>query len=239
MAPLSRILGFVLAGSVLAAIVLAVIDFSVPYLIPGGYLLMAAACIVAGLAIPALGCAVAFELGRARIWMMSGLLASALAAVLWIAMIWMGSFALILAVPPTCWAGLMLLVALTLRQRLRSAWAIWLRRLTIFIGLLLAVHLCVSICVFPIVDERASGQASDRFADISTRSGGVLGILTAISYLVFMGTTGFSQLTGDGTEPIGEFVMRAACPRCGTRIEVRSGGDQCSACGLKIKVSPT
>ncbi|UCD73932.1 MAG: hypothetical protein JSV91_09045 [Phycisphaerales bacterium] len=236
---MSRILVYLLIVSALAAIILGILEFSSPFIIPGGYLLVATACIVAGFTVPALGCAVAFERGRERIWMMSGLLASAIAAFAWIAMVWVGSFKPILAMPPTCWAGLMLLTSLTLRQRLKNAWAIWLRRFTILLGSLLALHLCVSICAYPVVDERLSWQTSERFAELAARSGGVLAILTCVSYLVFLGTTGFSELTRGETEPIGEFEMRAVCPRCGARIEIRSGGDQCGACGLKIKVSPT
>jgi hypothetical protein len=246
--PLTRILGSLLLVLIAAVVLLWVIDGLFPFVLAGASRLAAAATIAAAFTAAALSCATARERGRARRWMLTGLLASALAALGWIRMIWFHPVGrpgdwftpLVLLMPPTCWAGLMMLVAWLLLPRVMHRWLQWIRAVAIIFAGLLSAHVCVTVCAYPLLVGQVyiSWQDEQRYLDLAWRSGAVLAILTLIGLLGVYVPARIGELTSDETSERGEFKMRMTCPRCGGVSVIRSGGDSCAHCGLKISVKP-
>jgi hypothetical protein len=246
--PLTRILGSLLLVLIVGGVLLWVIDGLFPFLLAGAARLVGAAAIAAGFAVAALSCATAIERGRARRWMLTGLLASVLAALGWIRMVWFhpggqpGDWVapLLLLMPPTCWAGLMMLVAWLLLPRVRHRWLHWVRALGMVFSGLLAVHVCITVCAYPMLVDQVhlSWQDEQRYLDLAWRSGAVLAILTAIGLLGVHVPARIGELTSVETTGRGEYTIQITCPRCGKTSVLRSGGDTCPHCGLKISVKP-
>ena len=243
---LKRILGFLLFALIAAALLLWLIDGFFPFVMPGAPELAAAATVAAGFAIAAMSCATAIERGRARPWMISGLLACAVGAIGWIGLIWfypIGGpdewfYPFLLLIPPTCWAGLMMLIAWLLLPRVTKWWPRWIRALAIIIAALLAVHVCVATCAYLLIADGMSWEDAERYYEVSMRSGSVLAILTVVGLLAVHVPARFGELMDDEASSPGEYTMRVTCPRCGGVSRIHSGGDACAHCGLKISVKP-
>ncbi|MDY7107467.1 MAG: hypothetical protein SYC29_02415 [Planctomycetota bacterium] len=245
---LKRILGSLLLAFIAAAVVLLLIDAFFPFLWAGASRLAAAAAVAAGFTVAALSCAAAMERGRARGWMLTGLLASALAALGWIRTVWFHPVGrpgewltpFLLLMPPTGWAGLMMLIAWLMLPRVTNRWLAVVRALSIICAALLAVHVCIAVCGYPVLVGQlyVSWQEEQRYLELAWRSGAVLAILTAIGLLGVYVPARFGELTSDETTARGEHTMRITCPRCGGTSVIRSGGDTCAHCGLRISVKP-
>jgi len=245
---LKRILGFLLFALVAAAVLLWLIDGFFPFVMPGASRLAAAATIAAGFVAAALSCATAMERGRARRWMITGLFACAVGALGWVRMVWFHPIGrpaswvapLLLLMPPTCWAGLMMLVAWLVLPQVTKRWLVWVRAFSVVFASLLAAHVCIATCAYPLfVDEvYMSWQDEQRYIDLTMRSGAVLAIMTMIGLLGVHVPARIAELTDDEASSPGEYTMRVTCPRCGGVSEICSGGDTCAHCGLKINVKP-
>lgn len=243
---LKRILGFLLFALIGVTVVLWVVEGLFPYAFPSAVELAAAATVAAGFAVAALSCATAMERGRARWWMISGLLACVVGALGWTGLIrfhpiggpdeWFYPF--LLLIPPTCWAGLMMLTAWLLLPRVTRWWLRWIRALAIVIAALLAAHVCIATCAYLVIADGMTWEDQERYYELSMRSGAVLAILTAVGLLAVHVPARFGELMEDEASSPGEYTMRVTCPRCGGVSRIRSGGDACSHCGLKISVKP-
>lgn len=243
---LKRILGFLLFALIAAAIALWVVEGLFPYSLAGAPELAGAVTVAAGFAVVALSCATTLERGRARWWMISGLLSCAIGALGWIGLIWsypIGGpeawfYPFLLLIPPTCWAGLMMVIAWLLLPRVTKWWLRWIRALAMIIATLLAVHVCVAICAYLVMADGMSWEDAERYYEVSMRSGAVLAILTVVGLLAVHVPARFGELMEDEASSPGEYTMRVTCPRCGGVSQIRSGGDACAHCGLKISVKP-
>jgi hypothetical protein len=243
---LKRTLGLLLFALIAVALVLWVVEGFFPYAFPGALELAAAATVAAAFAISALSCATALERGRARPWMISGLLACLVGALGWFALIRflpMGGsddwfFPFLLLIPLTCWAGLMMLIAWLLLPRVAKWWLRWIRALAMLFAALLAAHVCIAACAYLVMADAMSWEDQDRYYELSMRSGAVLAILTVVGLLAVHVPARFGELMEDEASSPGEYTMRLTCPRCGGVSQIRSGGDACAHCGLKISVKP-
>jgi len=243
---LKRMLGLLLFILIGVAVVLWVVEGVFPYAFPGAPELAGAATVAAAFAIAALSCATAMERGRARPWMISGLLSCLVGALGWFALIrlrpmsgsedWFYPF--VLLIPPTCWAGLMMLTAWLVLPRVSSWWLRWIRALAVGVAVLFAAHVCVAICAYLVMADGMTWEDQERYYELSMRSGAVLAILTAVGLLAVHVPARFGELMEDEASSPGEYTMRLICPRCGGVSQIRSGGDACAHCGLKITVRP-
>ena len=237
--------GLVLVAAVVGGVAVWVIELLRPFTIYGAERLMTMAGFVAGFCVAGLGCAAALHRGRARGWMLSGMIAAAVGAVGWGAVMW-GALSVrpevwfmrfFLVMPPTCWAGLMMVTGWLLLPRLRSGRMRWIRGMTLAAAALLAAEICIALCVSPFVARSFGPAEVERLNLFVFRSGAILLILTVLGLVTVYGVARLPELLGQAGEPVGEYTMTVTCPRCGSVAKLRSGGDACPKCGLKIKVT--
>ncbi|MHC5022757.1 MAG: hypothetical protein ACYTGG_02435 [Planctomycetota bacterium] len=244
---LTRALLIVMCLGLLVAIGVPLAGLVLPLWVPSVELTAVAAWLSIMFGVGLYPCAMAFERGRHRAWMVTGLAAGVLAYGAWVRAIFLvptvtrdeWAFLLMLGTPPTGYAVFMSFAAALALLRTPPGWVRPVRRATIVCGAACAAFIVASICYYPIVDEAWSWREQQIYTEMTARGGGVLAILSGAGLVaVLIGS--ISPRLGEESMPASQrLTLAITCPRCGTRQRIVTDGDSCHDCGLRIKVTPT
>jgi len=203
--------------------------------------------ILAGGAAAAWACAVVYERGRARWLMLSGMAACIAAAILWTLTVAAANtgagdsmrFARLAALPSTFAAGTML-AGLLLLPRFTAIGPRLIRVAAVAGVFALGAHMIAWIWLRPIM---GSPMPSNRVFYRSSFDGTmydilmIIAIVTAAACMVTYILARTREATGEEVPDHERRAFSIACPRCGSWQNLRTEGDACHACGLKIRVS--
>lgn len=251
----SRVYLWAILSTVVAAIVLFLVQISnAVYFRQIGELL--AACAMAfGFAVLGLACAAACENGKSPMFMRSGMIAGAIALACWVALLFVpmlqmsartSMWPLRVFIWPTVWAALMAFVGMLLLLPMYSGWRWGLRAFTILLLGAFALFIAAAYAFYPDVtytqanggwDESAWQRRMD-YARVVEPIGAAMSILSA-------GAVGVTLIVG----LIGALTGRTAaaatstptpywltCPRCGCEQEARTGEHACVSCKLRTRI---
>lgn len=190
-------------------------------------------CVVlAALGLASIGCAVPMERGKLTGLMRSGLLVAGVTAVTWMTLLW---FPLAFDTEQrlakgvgttTVWVLLVMVIGLFMIPRMTLRAAVILRAVTMGLASLLA------ILVVALLWTRSGLGSPPLIGAIS-----VAATLTGCALPMTLLLARFHELrSGRNPEPF-RMALAVTCPRCNQRQMIRTGGDQCAACGLRITVS--
>jgi hypothetical protein len=254
---LSRALMWLLLPLLLLAIAGPIVDVFTPLMVPSLQPLAASAWVGVGMTLVALVCATTLEHGKLRRLMISGLIAAAIAQLIWTGALWVNSSSeqtwyvvSAFATPLTGWAVLTALLGMLMRSRLDSSIARGWRMIAVVLVSLLALHAVLAITFYPLVGARqiqlprvaAPMYTRDRadYVEGAMRLGGALAILLGWAAMGLAFSIALPKLRGDAPAPeAAPRPFQATCPRCEAQQELQTSGDACRSCGLRIKVTPT
>jgi hypothetical protein len=198
---------------------------------------MVGGCAVALLvfSVTALTCAVVRRRGRLPTLMMTGLVASLLAAIGWVLITttfpfltysllhWMQSLW-----PVSVWAVMCAFVGGLYRKRARSVVGASLKGIMAVLGMLLALMLVIPFWWPRLISERSTDYL---------RILGVVGVLVVCSALIGAIVAALPRLRGAQRKADQErLALSITCPRCNSSQPFRTGGDHCAVCSLRITV---
>ena len=188
-------------------------------------------------------CSVAYERGRARRLMISGIVSGAVAIAGWLALI--GFHSLVIGmlfqkilVWPTCWAGLASVIGLLLLPRARGWGMLILRGLAISMSAGLALSVAGTVLFYPDWNH-GPPQSSYRYDEITARIIWVFAILAAAAFLLTFLALWMQRLRGQSTTISATIPFWFECPRCGAAQNGVTGECHCQSCGLRVKVHLT
>ena len=247
---LSRLYLWLIAACVLVgAFVLINSSFLPLVYVPGSEMFVAFCSIALAYAVVGLGCSAVYERGRARGFMISGMIVGLLAAIGWPALFlspgWEDSFAAAMVlIWASIWSCLMMLIGLVLLLPMQSGWRRAVRASTIV--MLAALGLFVA-CAFTFHPQPTSSQWSEadwqrsyEYERAAEQIGWSLALLTlgSLATTLIVGIAG--ALTGrtiPGTSPRVTYWLQ--CPRCGREQEALTGEHHCVDCRLRTRVELT
>ena len=209
--------------------------------------LMGSGLVFVGMGVAALGCATTFERGKARGWMISGMVAALIASLLWSAVLIRGDLSpstmeIIspIATLLTVWAALMMVIGWLLQPRLYTRLGVVARSIAIVMAVVIAATVVQGCVLYPHVERRFDWQAAEEFVIVSLRIGGASAIGLTCALVMMLIAMILPRIAGMPIErlvPQLEFQLK--CPRCGLDQTMLTGADACRACGLRVKVTPS
>jgi hypothetical protein len=241
----SRFCTALLTLALSAGIVLPILPLAAGLWITNTDELTGVAWMTAAFAVAGYLCSLAYERGKLRLWMLTGLVTGALACVIWawtiitqprtsdlIALSWV-------ATPLSGWTLLMTFCGVLALLRVRQAWVERVRHATSVLAALLVAIGVFAICVPPSLPRGVTWKQRNTIEDVTSRLAGVLGILTGCGMIVVLTAAYAPQLRREETPESERLAFAVTCPRCAARQTITTEGDACAACGLRIKVTPT
>jgi hypothetical protein len=193
-------------------------------------------------AVVGLGCAAAYENGKAPRLMRSGMIIGLIGLLGWIACLLMPGMqepytAIRVLIWTTVWPCLMTLVGLLLLLPLHSGWRWWCRALTFVLLASLALFVAGAFSLYP-----ADGSNRWEYENDAARIGWALALVAAGSMAATLVVGIAGALTGRAAVPTTAAPRAAywlACPRCGREQEAFTGDHHCIACNLRTRVEFT
>ncbi|MCP3902227.1 MAG: hypothetical protein GY715_01215 [Planctomycetes bacterium] len=241
----SRIYAVIAVISIVGAIVFPIVGSIAVRRMPSDDELLGTVWITMAFGLAGFISALAMERSKARAWMISGLVVGALAWAgweygLWFPRVILEPFSILrwLCIAGTGWAMLMSFTGLLLQLGVPPGVAVYVRRFTIGVAACLAVFAVLMATFFTTMADTMTWRDRDAFLEMVGRGGGVLGVLTLGGTLGVLASVLVPRI-GLGSVP--ESLRRdlaITCPRCGREQTIRSHGDACAGCGLRIKVTP-
>lgn len=242
---LSTIILWLLVAGVAAGVAILLFDLATGYAVASLYAVAPSCFIFAGCCIPAAACAHVRDRGKLRPLMMSGIVAAVLAFAVWLLAMMAeadGSAAVAVtarfAAIPSVWSVMVMAIGLLSLARCTALWVRILRVGSCVAILLLGAQILAWVWLSPVVARSPGWRTEDRFHETMYRIFGVLAILSACGALVTFIAARARQLSGDETVPDEERLpFQLVCPRCGEEQVLRTAGDACARCGLRVKVT--
>lgn len=241
---LSRMFMWLAVGSVIAFAVGITVDSFASGLFPAAAPMYGQICgVLTALGLAGAACASARLRGRFPRFMSSGLIAASMAAAGWITLLpyfpyyGIPQFVSWWLVPLTTWACLMVLLSALAARRAEPTWLRWLRRGAIAMAGTLAFVVAASILGSMILPSDPPWQQT--WLDFMTIAFGVAGVLGAVTMLLFLLVslaTIVPHLRSRGVPDEQRLDVHVVCPRCGVSQTIRSEGDACRRCRLRISV---
>ena len=198
---------------------------------------------IAAGAIAAAPCAFVRERGKARVLMISGLIAILAAAVVWawtIALTLSGEgdpeFQARIAAVPSAWAAAVMIIGLLLLPRFSRPLSRTVRIVAVVSVLALAAQVIAWIWLRPIFVS-GSRYELNRFDDVMFQIFMIAAIIAGAACLLTYILARTRDVTGEQIPDHERKTFSITCPRCSSRVNLRTEGDTCNACGLRINVS--
>ena len=248
---LTRVLLWALLALLTGAIALPIASLFAPFATFRANQLSASLWVAAGLCFVSLTCASAYERGKLRRLMISGLIAASVAAVIWTGALWIGTLSddawwtvAAVATPFSGWVVLMMLLGVLWTQPARTKLALVMRAVAAAFASLLILSIVGAICLYPVASFFVTAPSrygyEEDYGERSLRICGSIAILYALSLLGFALSIWLpALLSGDASASVPKVPLLVRCPRCGQRQQLVTGGDQCRECSLRITVTPT
>jgi len=131
-------------------------------------------------------------------------------------------------------------IGLLLRLRLRPAWAIWLRRVTIAVLVFIAADV---VAVFSLIAyfefARRSADGNDALSVLAGAIPPTIAFIMAAMIVLGIASGMLRRIVGDQSSARVHLPFTATCPRCLTTHRLQTGGDHCPVCRLGIRVDAT
>ncbi|MGI9013198.1 MAG: hypothetical protein ACR2GY_03005 [Phycisphaerales bacterium] len=197
-------------------------------------------------------CALARERGRAPWLMLSGIIACGAALLTWLGILLLEqpvirddqlNVMLTVVTIASAWGGACAAIGVLLLPRFAPGPSNIVRMGTIVMVILLAVQIMLWVGLQPNVDSydynSANWVRSYNFNEGMAQLFGVLMVLFCGGCVTVFVLAQMRRLSGE--EIVADedrMSFHATCPRCRLRSELRSHGDSCRSCGLRIKVVP-
>ncbi|MCZ6836733.1 MAG: hypothetical protein O7G85_13230 [Planctomycetota bacterium] len=194
-----------------------------------------------------MACTMAMDRNKYRHLMMSGLIAGALAALGWIVFIvmigevdWSRHRVLWTLLSPTGWFMMMVYLAGLSGVKIDRPLMKWLCVLSIVCtGLFCIVGIYSVGRYYQIMSESSGFQILQGYSDRAITNCGVLGLFTFFSLMLVAVLAAMPRLEHKEVPTAQRLKVHLTCPRCKLEQSILSDGDACSACRLRIKVTPT
>jgi ribosomal protein S27AE len=190
-------------------------------------------------------CALAIERGKMRPLMISGLVSGAIVWAGWEYGLWFpeaitAQYSVLrsFCTAVTGWVVLMAFVGLLHQVAVPPGTAQHVRTATVVVSGCFFAFMAIALIVFMIIERDLKWGEKDAVLEFIGRVGGVFGVLTLAGTLAVLASSLVPRI-GHGKVP--ESMRRdldVTCPRCGRGQTIRSHGDDCGGCGLRIKVVP-
>jgi hypothetical protein len=195
----------------------------------------------------ALACAVARERRRWPGPMLSGVVVGAAVTACWIGAMWVDEDVLErwlwVLVWPTCWTCLAALLGILALAPPGSRWVATVRRLTLVVLVLLALHVALAFTLYPRGGSGARDPAIDwsrrqEYENAALRSGGALALLAAggVACTLVGGWLRRGSERGEPAEPRPARPFWLQCPRCAAEQTALTGWWSCERYGLRVRV---
>lgn len=238
-----QIMLYVLIGSFMLAIVTSIgVGMWAPARMTAD-LLMIIMWMMAGAVLPMTICAIALDRGAPRGLCWSGVVSIGLAFPMWISVLLLQNALdetamyrlLIAAGGLSIWSIAAGLSGVLFATPVVRAWEHWLRLVTVAVLYLLVPVVCLAFVAFVQEQQLAPGRQQEHLS-LLLRVIALMVVLFAAG-LVGMIIAHFERKLRGGEAAIVRRPFRVTCPRCQAAQQLETGGDACTACGLKITVT--
>jgi hypothetical protein len=244
---LSRAFLWMAIGSLAGLVALWLVLAFSPVWVSGAERIMIALGIAVAYGVGGSACAAGRQRGKHARLMMSGIIAGGLAATGWMAALIVYDLTdqfparvLWALLAPSGWLVLMMYLAALSGANVRRRWVVWTMRAAMLVASLLVASTVLFVGLYVEFEQRDVRYGLRReVAELGWKIGGVLGVLTSLSMLIVALAALLPRLEHEGTPESERLRVRLTCPRCGTGQTIRSDGDACARCRLRIKVTPT
>ncbi len=187
-------------------------------------------------------CISAFERKRAQLLMAIGVIASLCGFILWATYIFGSELSNVIedwghiaATPASAVAGYAGFAAILYHMPDRNVAVSWLRRLVLTIAALSATHVILAVIGYEFLNLAYAQEYE--YVDRHVRWGAALAIAVGYFTMVMIGILYFARLRSGDRPAVDPLPLRVTCPRCKAAQKLKTEGDSCSECGLRIKVS--
>ena len=245
---LSRAYLWLIAASMIVGLALLLNDQVTPMIyVPNGLALVGVCGMTMVYAIVGLGCAAAYENGKAPRLLRSGMIIGLIALVGWGMLVLspglhgtMGPLRALMCI--TLWPCLMMLCGLLLLLPMHRGWRWWLRAIAIAMVTALALFIAGAYALCPDVPNLAwnsdAWQRAMDYEERATEIGAGIAMLTggAVAATVIIGLVGAMTGLSAPEQPMMRRRYWLQCPRCGREQDALTGDHHCIACSLRTRI---
>jgi hypothetical protein len=243
---LSRLYLWTIAATIIAAVALMLNELLGAMYLPSAWPIVGILSIVLGYSVVALGCAAAYENGKAPRLMRSGMIIGLIALATALAIAFTPDLRQTFApirffVWLTIWPCLMSVSGLLLLLPMHSGWRWRLRASTLIALTVLALFIGGAYAFYP--DVQYDGGRHDwdfarRYEDGALQIGLALSMLVAALLATTLLVGIMTALTGRSAapQPVARLPYWLQCPRCGREQQALTGDYHCTACNLRTRM---
>jgi hypothetical protein len=243
---LSQLYLWTIAGTIIAAIALLLNELLAFVFVPSALAIVGILALVLSYAVIALGCAAAYENGRAPRLMRSGMIIGAIALVCGALIALTPSLQetsgpLKLFIWLTVWPCLMSISGPLLLLPMDTGWRWRMRAGTLIMLTVLGWFIACAFSFYPDPQgyyDQGSWELARRYENGATQIGVALGMLTGALLAITLIVGILGALTGQqaSSQPVARLAYWLQCPRCGREQEALTGDHRCIACNLRTRI---